>query len=620
MSAAFVAKKNAQHGTTRGNYEPEDSKPWSLIHEERTIVWLRGSKIQQMGQHKTCVRLSPFDLMSQGRAVPLCYFFNGHLDTARLHVAIRNVLEAHNAYHILCGRYDTTKWGKVRLTNEGVPVHVAYLRKTENNDESVGESVGGKPTYQHPAVGHILSGDGDAGTEAKFFDTWTHESFVPDKNGIDPDPGSPTTPLLAVKLTLLFDKKVGTTEKAGNQTAALPDTKGLSCCGSVLGLLVQHSILDADAMFTLVRRWAAEYTRLGRVGEKGEDVEDSTAIEGSGEANDLAEQDHGHDDEDYSRWLPAWSSKDLDGASTSKTTSDSSCHLPKHPFKVRAIPPGVPPIPEFAPVLQKIHGTTVCVVPCSAAFLRNLKQRLCAQLETTQLQAVAASSCVISEMKPPHFISTDDALTALIWRSMVRMRWRQLTSEDGAHPFSADEADFGNTTCSRASNFRNRTTFGPNYVGNGVCSVFTERPIAEFLENSQSTGENSTSSSFLCSLALSLRQDLELQHSADEVDRRGKWLYREQMNDSATKLVWDDRGMTFIISSWNFDWEGARFGDAFSGDAGTPILFDHGANVPVVSVFVPRPKGDGFNVYCTGPRPAMEQFALEMRPDVILGQ
>ena len=40
-----------------------------------------------------------------------------------------------------------------------------------------------------------------------------------------------------------------------------------------------------------------------------------------------------------------------------------------------------------------------------------------------------------------------------------------------------------------------------------------------------------------------------------------------------------------------------------------PVAFDHGALVPIVSNFTPRENGDGLNVWHSGKREALEQFA-----------
>lgn len=65
--------------------------------------------------------------------------------------------------------------------------------------------------------------------------------------------------------------------------------------------------------------------------------------------------------------------------------------------------------------------------------------------------------------------------------------------------------------------------------------------------------------------------------------------------------LFDSNAMTFIVSSWMFDWEAADFNQ-------TPAAFDQGALVPIVSNIAPRRGGDGVNVYWSGPQAALEEF------------
>ena len=67
-------------------------------------------------------------------------------------------------------------------------------------------------------------------------------------------------------------------------------------------------------------------------------------------------------------------------------------------------------------------------------------------------------------------------------------------------------------------------------------------------------------------------------------------------------VAFDALALTFVVSSWVFDWEGIDFKAA-------PVCFDHGALVPIVVVFTARPGGDGINVYASGPRASLEHFS-----------
>merc|ERR1719324_2385377 len=102
-------------------------------------------------------------------------------------------------------------------------------------------------------------------------------------------------------------------------------------------------------------------------------------------------------------------------------------------------------------------------------------------------------------------------------------------------------------------------------------------------------------------VAQRLRADLQAL-SPETVAARAQWLHRQQQKGCNTKHIFDPRALTFISSSWNFDWEGVDFNAA-------PVCFDHGALTPVAVVFVPRPQGDGVNVYTSGPQNALEDFA-----------
>ena len=79
------------------------------------------------------------------------------------------------------------------------------------------------------------------------------------------------------------------------------------------------------------------------------------------------------------------------------------------------------------------------------------------------------------------------------------------------------------------------------------------------------------------------------------------WLREKQQSGHKTTHTFDANALTFIVSSWGFDWEGADFG-------AKPVCFDHGALVPIVAVLIPRPRDDGMNVYASGPQASLEEF------------
>jgi len=233
-------------------------------------------------------------------------------------------------------------------------------------------------------------------------------------------------------------------------------------------------------------------------------------------------------------------------------------------FKVKAIPSGEQNVPEFIGVLSKISGNQVCVVPLPQSSLEELKAAACAGLPDGQ------------------YISVDDVVTAHVWRALCTVRCAQLgLALDSEEP----------TTCSRACNLRQRTDppLGAGYCANGVSQVWTELTVRELLDMAPSA------------VARQLRASLQA-HKPETVAARAQWLRQKQQEGCKTPQIFDQHALTFIISSWGFDWEGADFN-------ATPLCFDHGAHTPVVAVFVPRPQRDGLNVYTSGTPESVNQFA-----------
>ena len=240
-------------------------------------------------------------------------------------------------------------------------------------------------------------------------------------------------------------------------------------------------------------------------------------------------------------------------------------------FKVTATLPATPPSPPpFAGVMPRIAGPTACVVPMPKAALLALK----ASAGSAELLPAGA------------FVSTDDLVAARVWQSLCAVRIAQL-----GLPADSDER----TTISRASNFRSRTEppLGAGYCANGVSQVWTEATVAELL------------SATTTAVALWLRTSLRA-HSSTIVAARAAWLRRQLQAGCRVAQEIDAKALTFIVSSWGFDWQAANFG-------AEPVCFDQGCNVPIVSVMAPRPHGDGLHVYATGPRASLEQFARLMQ-------
>jgi len=232
-------------------------------------------------------------------------------------------------------------------------------------------------------------------------------------------------------------------------------------------------------------------------------------------------------------------------------------------FKLKAVPPGEQHVPEFMAVMPKIMGPQVCVVPFSKTTLQELKETASTGLKDGQ------------------YVSVDDVITAHVWRALCAMRCTQLDlATDSKSP----------TTIMRACIIRKRTEpqLGAGYFGNGVTQAWTELTVHELLTMTPAE------------VALRLRATLEA-HTPTALAALGKWQYEKQQEGCRTTLVFDPNALTFVLSSWVFDWEGADF------DA-KPVCYDHGALTPVVAVFTPRPLGDGLNVYASGPQEALDHF------------
>lgn len=247
------------------------------------------------------------------------------------------------------------------------------------------------------------------------------------------------------------------------------------------------------------------------------------------------------------------------------STGDLTAGEKPNGLKVVAISPGEEYVPAFMGVLPTISGSQACVVPIPRQALHDMR------------------AAAVAELQKDQFVSADDVVTARIWRALCSMRCTQL-----GYPFDADLP----TTATRACNIRGRTDpqLGSGYCGNGVTNISTESTVGELLGMSIST------------LARRLRTDLQTHGSPAHIAAAARWLHKTQEAQCSAKAVHDTHGLTFVISSWGFDWEGANFNAA-------PRCFDHGAILPIVAVILPRPNGDGVNVYASGPQESMDQFA-----------
>ena len=147
------------------------------------------------------IELSPFDIANKGRTIPMVWFYRETLDPAMLLASLRETLKS---YPVLCGRYGTsgadgTGPDRVELTNEGVPVDIVHA------DMRLHEAVAHLPHHAEPP---------------SIFAANAHLPFVPDKGGMDPDPGSAETPLLAVKVTCFHQAAPPGSPEANRRTGS----------------------------------------------------------------------------------------------------------------------------------------------------------------------------------------------------------------------------------------------------------------------------------------------------------------------------------------------------------------------------------------------------------------
>ena len=217
--------------------------------------------------------------------------------------------------------------------------------------------------------------------------------------------------------------------------------------------------------------------------------------------------------------------------------------------------------PEFVGVARKIRTEDCCVLPLPASTLAALK-------------AAAGGS------EP--YSSTDDVLTARVWRALVVCRLAQL-----GLPISKA----GTTCCLRAANARRVLGLSEEYAGNATTDVCTELPAKELL------------GARVGAVAGRLRRDLLATRTSEKVQRRGAFFRGAQKMRQRIRKRFDEQALTFIVSSWSAPWDAVDFG------SGPPVAFDHGAIAPVVCVFVRRPRGDGVNVYVSLPKHLLGTFS-----------
>jgi hypothetical protein len=466
------------------------------------------------------IELSPFDVANTGRSIPLVWFYKETLDTSALLESLRQTL---HDFPVFCGRYAPPTPATVRriqLNNAGVPVTIAVL-PPEHTLEA--------------AAAHVT------GTEASYVSRSAHDAYVPAKEPMDPDKVSPEAPLLAVKIS------------------------SFSSGGSAIGLLAQHGVIDADGQIAFVRAWSQRFRGVafdpppihdrGMVNRLATAVGLRVTVGAAGDAK-----------------LAVVTASDLRQSPAGDATADADTLVASKPSGLHVsvgAASEAPKPPAFFALMPKIGGASVCVVPLPAALLAQMK--------------CAASAALSGGGAEPPFVSTDDVVTARVWKALCAMRCTQVG-------LASDSGEVA--TCMRPCNFRTRTTppLGAGYFANAVTAVRSALPVCALL--SMSVGE----------VAKQLRADLVHDITNESIAARAAWLRRVCLAGCTTAQTFDAQALTCIVSSWRFDWEAANF-------HATPVGLDHGAHVPIVSVITPRPGGDGLNVYASGTQESLEQFA-----------
>jgi len=259
-------------------------------------------------------------------------------------------------------------------------------------------------------------------------------------------------------------------------------------------------------------------------------------------------------------------------ASTSSTSLPSLVSPKPHALLVTSTPGNAPQQPPpFARVAPRIMGDSVVVYPLAKTTLMAMKS------------IVSAAA--------PVGISTDDVVTALVWRALLKLRLHQLDDLD---------TEGLSTTLSRAWSFERGATAVEGAVcnsGNTVTQCCSVLLISELL------------AAPIATVATHLRNTLIARptHFCEET----AFLNVEREKGNVCKQTFDENALTFIVSSWRaWRWEDC----CFEGTA--PAQFDHGCNVGVVSVMV-SDGGGGVNVYHSSSRENCEYFANAMDEEIV---
>ena len=518
------------------------------------------------------LRLSAFDRLVAGRTVPMIWYYRTTLNTSRLVRALEATL---GAYPVLCGRYAAAVEGRppydaVALTNEGIPLEVRHSAST-----------------LPAATAHLRAEEAEGGCDSsssssasasapRFFARSTHATVCPTRVAMDPDAYATAPPLVSLRITHF----------AGGGTA--------------IALLAQHAIMDAEADMDFMSSWAQMYraaegaslaaacASLAPDHSRGDAFASITTT-----GQDLPAKEEGGED----AVLPA-----LDFESG----SDAQLGAPPPGLEgTRVIAHGEQHIPAFAHLLPRIAGDAACVVPFTAAQLDAIKASAVAELAADGTSRTTSSEA-------GEWISTDDALTALVWRALFAMRSEQLDLNTATMATT--------TTLMRAVNLRRRIAppLSSGFCGNAVMNLATRCAASTFgggaADGAGAAGAGAPSRLCLGAVAAKLRRDLTAGSSDSVIRAHAAWVDRaHNVANARVKFAHDADGLTFVVSSWRCDWERVVFANSSAVDAdedhGVPLCFDHGALAPIVANFTSRKGGDGVDVWTCGTESAVIHFA-----------
>ena len=408
--------------------------------------------------------------------------------------------------------------------------------KINLNNEGVPFMITNSKGSIHEAIEHLLPSLGDSidlSQTCLFQSDRTDALLHPvHKEKMDPDSGNPDAPLMAIRCSFFAEGG-----------------------GTAIAISLQHGVGDAESHMAFMVSWSRVYRGLNL--DDPVPFHDRTKFF-TNSIDNLLDIANGNDD---------------GGDNDNKEKKYEGLNIDR----IKTVQPGEKSMPEFLPVMGQIMGKNVCVIPMHKTTLNDMK-------------SIASEGLNGSD----RYVSTDDVLSAKIWRAMCKVRCKQV----GVNLNDADEQ----TTLNRAFNIRNRTNppLPEGYTGNGVTNISLTMSVNELCITLP-----------IQEIALRLRASI-LNHTHEKIVTLVKYHKKEQVNGAKTQTIFDAKALTFIISSWNFpksSWELADFNSK-------PICYDHACIVPVVCVLTQRANSDGMNVWHSGTEEAVNEFVALMNENI----